>query len=324
MKRPVVVIPADHPPLVARSPHLDQLRELADVVLYDDRPANEDIKLERLKNADILLNSRGAVQFSRQILQQLPQLRMIAVCGIGYDSIDLQAATDHGIVVSNIPGRTATVVAEHAFALMLAVARKLSLMTEQLRQGYWPGDLGISLMNKRVGIIGTGNIGTRMIELCRGFGLCVSAWSFNPDQKKAARLGFEYISLPELLTSSDVVSLHCRLTPESRNLLGHDQLQSMKPGSILINTARAPIVDTHALAAAIHSGHLFGAGIDVYDTEPIPISDPLLTCRNVVLTPHSADQTQEGLDLLTQGCVENIKAFLNNAPSNVVNPAVLT
>lgn len=294
------------------------------MVLYDDRPANEDIKLERLKNADILLNSRGAVQFSRQILQQLPQLRMIAVCGIGYDSIDLQAATDHGIVVSNIPGRTATVVAEHAFALMLAVARKLSFMTEQLRQGYWPGDLGISLMNKRVGIIGTGNIGTRMIELCRGFGLSVSAWSFNPDQKKAARLGFDYMSLPQLLMSSDVVSLHCRLTPESRNLLGHDQLQSMKPGSILINTARAAIIDTHALVAAINSGHLFGAGIDVYDIEPITTNDPLLTCRNVVLTPHSADQTQEGLDLLTLGCVENIKAFLNNAPRNVVNPAVLT
>ena len=179
-------------------------------------------------------------------------------------------------------------------------------------------------MNKRVGIIGTGNIGTRMIELCRGFGLSVSAWSFNPDQKKAARLGFDYMSLPQLLMSSDVVSLHCRLTPESRNLLGHDQLQSMKPGSILINTARAAIIDTHALVAAINSGHLFGAGIDVYDIEPITTNDPLLTCRNVVLTPHSADQTQEGLDLLTLGCVENIKAFLNNAPRNVVNPAVLT
>ena len=323
VSRPVVVIPGDFPPLVGRSAHLKQLQEFAEVILYSDRPTTEPIKRDRLQKADILLNSRGAVHFSRDVLQCLPNLRMIAVCGIGYDAIDLNAATEQGIVVSNIPGRTAGVVAEHAFALMLSVSRRIPTMTEQIRQGQWPGDLGLSLLDKQIGIIGTGNIGTRMIELCRGFGLKVAAWSFHPDSEKADRLGFEYVSLPDLLTSSDVISLHCRLTSTSRGMIGSEQLAAMKRGSVLINTARAAIVDTPALAAALSSGHLFGAGIDVYDSEPTAADHPLMHCPNVALTPHSADQTQEGLDLLTLGCVENIRAFLNGSPTNVVNPQVL-
>jgi phosphoglycerate dehydrogenase-like enzyme len=323
MTRLRVVIPADSPPLVGRSRYLADLQELADVVLYADRPQSDDEKLRRLQDADILLNSRGHVRFTATVLNQLPQLKMIAVCGIGYDAIDLAAATSRGIVVSNIPGRTATVVAEHAFALMLAVARRLAWMTAEVRHGRWPGELGVSLIGRRVGVIGTGNIGRQMLRLCRQFGMEAVAWSFHPQPSVAAEIGFQYVTLPELLQTADVVSVHVRLSEQSRGLIGPAELAQMKPDSILINTARSAIVPTSALADALQRGALLGAGIDVYDAEPVAADSPLLSCRNVVLTPHSADQTQEGLDLLTLGCVDNIRAFLQGSPTHVVNPDVL-
>lgn len=318
--RPVVVIPADDPPMVGRSQHLDKLREFADVRLHSNRASTDTEMLERLLPADVILNSRSAVQLSAPLLRQLPKLKMIAVCGIGYDAIDLAATEEQGVVVSNIPGRTATVVAEHAFGLMLALSRRTAAMTASVREGLWSSDLGISLVGKTIGVVGTGNIGCEMIRFCKAFGMNVIAWSFHPGKEKSERLGFEYVDLSKLLTNSDVVSLHVRLSSETLGLIGPSQLKQMKPGAMLINTARAAVVDTSALATAIVEHHLFGAAIDVYDAEPIAHDNPLLKCENVVLTPHSADQTQEGLDILTLGCVENIHAFLNGTPQNVVRP----
>lgn len=317
--RPVVVIPADDPPMVGRSAYLDQLREFTNVQLYSDAPVTDAEMLQRLLPADILLNSRSAVKISGALLNRLPKLKMIAVCGIGYDSIDVPATRERGIVVSNIPGRTATIVAEHAFGLMLAVSRRSAAMTAGLRSGLWSSDLGISLVGKTVGVIGTGNIGSEMIRFCKAFGMNVVAWSFHPNAGKADSLGFEYVELKELLLRADVVSLHVRLSAETRRLIGAEELRRMKAGAILINTARAAVVDTAALTAALKGGRLFGAGVDVYDSEPIALEHPLLNCDNVVLTPHSADQTPEGLDLLTLGCVDNIRAFLDGAPQNVVD-----
>lgn len=319
---PVVVIPADDPPLVGRSKYLESLKELADVRLYTERPGDDKEMLDRLQPADIVLNSRSAVKVRGELLKQLPRLKMIAVCGIGYDAIDLQAASRHGIVVCNIPGRTATIVAEHAFALMLSVARRTAAATDELRRKVWSSELGTSLVGKRLGVIGTGNIGTEMIRLCRGFGMDVVAWSFHPDHQKASDLGFRYVEQKELLESADVVSLHVRLSDDTRLMIGAGQLQKMKRGAILVNTARAAVVDTVALVDSLRDGHLFGAGVDVYDAEPISSHNPLCDCPNLVLTPHSADQTPEGLDMLTLGCLENIKAFLNGHPQNVVNPAL--
>jgi phosphoglycerate dehydrogenase-like enzyme len=317
--RPVVVIPADDPPMVGRSEYLNELRKFTDVRLYTDRPKDDAEMLKRLQPAEVILNSRSAVRISGPLLKQLPRLKMIAVCGIGYDSIDLAAASQHNVVVSNIPGRTATVVAEHAFGLMLAVSRRTAAMTRKLRDGVWSADLGVSLIGKTIGILGTGNIGCEMIRLCRAFGMHVVAWSFHPNEQKAERLGFEYVAFEDLLLLSDAVSVHVRLSEQTRGLIGATQLQQMQRGAIVINTARAAVVDTTALADAINSGHVFGAGVDVYDAEPIRTTNPLLQCDNVVLTPHSADQTPEGLDILTLGCVENIRAFLDGAPKNVVN-----
>ena len=309
--------------MVGRSDYLNQLKEIADVRLYSDLPGSETEMLARLEPADVLLNSRSAVRVQATLLEQLPKLKMIAVCGIGYDSIDLAAASQRRIIVSNIPGRTATVVAEHAFAMMLAVSRRIGDMTAEVRAANWPADLGTSLIGKRLGVIGTGNIGRAMIRLCRAFEMEVVAWSFHPDYGLAEELGFQYVSREDLLTASDVVSLHVRLSSDTAGLIGAEQLGMMKPGSILINTARAAVVDTDALADSLNTGHLFGAAVDVFDIEPVAADNPLLQCRNVVLTPHSADQTPEGLDMLTLGCVDNIRAFLDGSPQNVVNAGLL-
>ncbi len=324
MVRPRVVIPADSPPLVGASPFLARLDEIADVVLYRDRPIDDQEKIRRVSEADILLNSRGSLKFPRDVLQKLPRLKMIAVCGIGYDAIDLPSATEQGIVVCNVPGRTATVVAEHALGLMFAVARNMAFQTIELKAGRWRGDLGISLTGKHLGVIGTGNIGCEMIRLCRAVGMKAVAWSLHPDPAKAARLGFEYVPLDQLLQTSDVVSLHTRLSDQTRGLMNAQRFAIMKRGSILINTARGAMVETDALVNALQSGHLFGAGLDVFDEEPISADHPILSCSRVVLTPHTADTTQEGLDVLTLGCIDNIRAFLAGTPQNVVNPDVLS
>jgi D-3-phosphoglycerate dehydrogenase len=317
--RPVIVIPGDDPPMIAGSPRLDVLRERAEVVLHTSRPATDDEKVQRAKEATVILNSRGIVRWPGQVLRQLPRLKMIACCAIGFDCIDLQTATELGIKVTNVPGRTATIVAEHALALLLATARKLAYMTGEIKAGHWPGMHLVSLAGKRLGVIGTGNIGCEMIRLAKAIGMVVVAWSVHPDHKKAERLGFRYVERDELLATADAVSIHLKLTPDSRGLINADAFARMKPGALLVNTARGAIVDHAALVAALHSGRIGGAGLDVYETEPLPANDPLLTCPHVVLTPHAADQLPEAFDALACGAVENVLAFLDGRPQNVVN-----
>jgi D-3-phosphoglycerate dehydrogenase len=169
-----------------------------------------------------------------------------------------------------------------------------------------------------LGIIGTGNIGAEMIRLGRAIGINVQAWTRRPSAERANALGVPLVTLDELLRSSDAISIHVALTKETRGLIGVREIGLMKPGALLVNTARGAIVDNTALADALNSGHLGGAGIDVYDQEPVPANHPLLACEQVVLTPHNADQTPEGMDILNGGVVENVIAFLEGRPQNRV------
>jgi len=318
MTKPLIVIPGDDPVQVAGSPHLERLRPFGEVVLYRDRPRDDAEKIRRAAEAEVLINSRSAVKWPGTLLRQLPKLRFITVCGIGTDAIDLAAARELGVVVSNIPGRTAAIVAEHALALMLAVARKLAFQTAELKAGRWTNADMIYLGGKTLGVIGTGAIGRRMIELGRAIGMHVIAWTFHPSHERAAELGVEFVELDDLLRRSDVVSVHVKLTPESRSLIGRRELALMKPSSILVNTARAAIVDSGAMIDALRGGQLAGAGLDVFDTEPLPADHPILRCEQVVLTPHNADQTPEGFDILNGGVVDNVIAFFEGRPQYVV------
>jgi len=314
----VIVIPGDDPPQVQGSPHLERLKGYGEVILHTDRPATAEEKVRRAGNAVCLINSRGAVKWPGEVLRQLPRLKMITVCGIGTDAIDLPAAEELGIVVSNLPGQTAPIVAEHALALMLAVARRAWFHTNELKSGRWTSHDNVYLRGKTLGLIGAGSIAAETARLGRAIGMEVLAWTFRPTPERAARLEVTFAALDELLSRSDVVSLHVKLTSESRGLIGEEQIRRMKPGAMLINTARGPIVDSRALVDALNSGRLGGAGLDVFDDEPIPAGHPLLACEQVVLTPHNADQTSEGWELLNGGVVDNVIAFLQGRPRNRV------
>ena len=315
-----VVVPGDNPPQIQGSPHLERLAPYADVALYTDRCPSAEEKLKRAGDAEIIINSRGMVTWPAEILHQLPKLRLISTCSIGTDMIDLEAAKELGITVSNQPGRTAPVVAEQAFGLMLAIAKRAVFFTESMRAGGWPRMDHIYLRGKTLGIVGTGNIGSEMARLGGAIGMNVIAWTYHPSPERAEKLGIKFVNLDELLSTADVISIHAKLTDESRGLIGKSQFVLMKPNTLLVNVARGPIVDTNALVDALNSGHLGGAAIDVFDQEPIPPDHPLLGCEQVVLTPHCADMTPEGVDLLNEGAVDNVIAFLQGQPRNVVTP----
>lgn len=317
--RPFVVVPGDDPPMIAGSPHLARLQEYAELALYSVRPIDDEEKFERVQGATVILNSRGIVRWPGPVLRKLPHLKLIACCAIGVDCVDLAAARELGITVTNVPGRTATIVAEHALALLLATARRLAWLTAELKQGRWPGTQLMSLAGKRLGVIGTGNIGCEMIRLARAIGMEVVAWSFHPSPEKAARLGFRYVEREELLATADAISVHLKLTDDSRGWLDAAAFAQMKSGVVLVNTARGAVVDQQALVAALQSGKLGGVGLDVYETEPLPGDSPLLTCEQVVLTPHAADQLPEAYDALSGGGVDNVLAFLAGRPLNVVS-----
>jgi len=319
-ERVQIVVPGDNPQQIQGSPRLASLEPYGDVTVYTDRPSSPDEQIARAKDATILLNSRGAVRWPGDVLRQLPKLKFITVFGIGTDSIDLVTARELGITVSNIPGKTAPVVAEHAFALMLAAAKRVVFQTGELRAGRWGTRIdNVYLHGKTLGIVGVGNIGSRMAQLGKAMGMNVIAWTFHPTPERAARLGVEFVALDDLLQRSDVVSLHLGLTDQSRGIIGTRELGLMKRGALLVNTGRGPLVDEAALIEALESGHLAGAGLDVYPQEPLPPDAPILRCQQVVLTPHNADSTPEGLDFLNEGAVENAIAFLDGKPQNVVN-----
>lgn len=313
-----IVIPGDDPPQIAGSPHLDRLQPFGEVTLYDTRPADVEEQMARVSDCDVIINSRGAVTWREQQLSQLPGLRMIATCSIGTDMIDIAVARQLGVVVSNQPGRTAPVVAEHMFGLMFAVAKRAAFQTAEVKAGRWTRRMNQMLQGKVLGIIGTGNIGAELARLGQAIGMEVIAWTFRPSDERAADLGVRFVELNELLQVSDVVSLNVALTDASRHMIAREQLEMMKADAILLNGARGDVLDIDALAAVLQSGHLCGAGLDVFSEEPFASEHPIKDCEQVVLTPHLADQTPEGIDLLNEGAVDNVIAFLEGNPRNNV------
>ena len=313
-----IVVPGDEPIQIAGSPHLEKLAPFGDVVLFDTRPQSADEKIERAQAAEVIMNTRGAVTWGEEEFSQLPDLKMITTCSIGTDMVDLEAARKHGVVICNQPGRTAPVVAEHMFGLMFAISKRAAFMTAGMKAGQWPRMDNVMLQGKTLGIIGTGNIGAEMARLALAIGMNVIAWTFNPSPERGKELGVRFVELNELLETADVVSLHVALTDDTRGMIGKTELERMKSGSLLLNGARGPVVDTEALVDALNSGHLGGAGIDVFEQEPPPADLALFQCEQVVLTPHCADMTPEGVDLLNSGAVDNVIAFLEGRTQNTV------
>ena len=313
-----ILVPGDDPPQTADSPHLERLQPYGDVTLYASRPADKTEQVERARGFQVIINSRGSVTWREHDMRALPDLKMITTCSIGTDMIDLTAARDLGIVVSNQPGRTAPVVAEHMFGMLFTVAKRTAFQTAEIRANQWTRRMNLGVQGKVLGIVGTGNIGAEMVRLGKALGMEVIAWTFHPTPARAQQLGVRFVELDELLEQSDYISLHVALTDDTRHLIGKSQLARMKPDAVLLNGARGAVVDLDALAESLDGGHLGGAGLDVFPDEPFMADHPIKHCEQVVLTPHAADQTPEGVDLLNGGAVDNVIAFLEGKPQNNV------
>lgn len=295
------------------------LRPFGDVVMYDTPPSDAEEVARRLSGADALIFLRRHWKLDGDVLARAPRLRVVSFPGVNPDHIDLRAAASRGVLVCNVPGANAISVAEHALALTFAVARLLPLADRDLRNGEWRKRNGVELYGKTLGVLGLGAVGSHMARLGSGVGMRVVAWSFRDDPERAARLGVRLVPRDELFETSDVVSIHLRATPESQHMVGRRALARMKPGAILVNTARGALVDEEALVEALESGHLAGAGLDVFAQEPLRRgASRLIELDNVVATPHMADETREADARLRHEVVANVIAFFQGQPRNVL------
>lgn len=319
-----IVIPDDFPPVYQGHAELERLRGLGEVAVYGARAATEPELIERLAGATVALNVRAYTVFSERVVAALPELKLVSILGTGTDNCDLDACSRHGVVVTNTPGASTVSVAELTLALMLAVARHVALSDRKVREGIWRHQHGIELRGKTLGVVGLGLIGQEVARLGRALGMRVIAWSFRDDPARAEALGVTRMPLEGLLREADVVSIHVRNSPEASGLIGRREIALMKPSAILINTARAAIVEEEALLEALREGRLAGAGLDVFLEEPLPPESPWLALDNVVLTPHVGWVTHEAAARLAAAPVENIVAYFAGRPTNVVNPAALT
>lgn len=318
-----IVIPDDFPTQFKGSPELKRLESYGEVILYDNRATSEDELIERMSGAKAVINVRAYTSFNAALLDSLPELEIISISGTGTDNVDLAAATQRGIAVTNTPGASTISVAEHTFALMLAVMRNVVAMDKRIREGSWTHIYGYELHGKTLGLIGLGKIAQHVARIANAFGMKVIAWSFTQDLERAKSCGVEMVELEHLLAESDVVSLHLRASPKSQNLIGGSELSKMKPSAVLVNTARASIVDETALVEALQNGKIGGAGLDVFWNEPLRSDHPLSQMQNVVLTPHAGWVTHDANQRLIAWPVDNIINYLEGKPQNVVNPEAL-
>ncbi len=318
MHRPRISVPDDYPPVLGPSAAIRSLRERAEVVYHDSLPASSEVLLERISSAEAVVNIRSSIPFGADVFPACPGLRVLSLWGTGTDHVDLDAARQHGVVVTNTPGVSAVAMAEHTLALMLALARNIPRIDAKTRKGAWPRGFVTQLHGKTLGVVGLGAIGTQAARIAKGIGMRVIAWTRNPEGKPISELGLEMVGLDDLYRRSDIVSLHVRLLPETRGMVGRREFGLMRPSCLLINTARGPVVDEQALIEALRDGTIRGAGLDVFDTEPLPEGHPLGALPNVVLTPHSGGVTAEALEAGLQLAVDNVFAALAGEPRNRV------
>jgi D-3-phosphoglycerate dehydrogenase len=305
-------IPDDAPPVLRPSAVWPELASRGELEYHDTLPGSEDGLIDRIRDAELVLNIRSSSKFTDRVMQACPRLKLLSLWGTGTDHVDLAAAARRGIAVANTPGVSATSIAEHTLALLLAVARRIPQVDSATRAGGWPRGQSVQLHGKTCGIVGLGAIGREFARLANGFGMRVIAWTMHP------RPGDPVIDLDDLYRTSDVVSLHLRLSDQTRNFLGAREFGLMKKSAIFVNTARGAIVDEPALVDALASGRIAGAGLDVFAVEPLPPGHPLTALSNVVITPHCAGVTPEALEAGLRLSVENIWAFLEGRPQNVV------
>lgn len=298
----------------------DALRALGDCTVYDRTPPEQ--VFARAAEAEVVLTNK--VILRRDLIERLLKLRYIGVLATGTNIVDLAAARERGIPVTNVPAYGTPSVVQTTFALLLELTHHVGHHSDAVRAGRWTASPDfcwwdfplVELAGRTMGLVGFGQIGRAVSEVAHAFGM--NALAHDPAPRPAPSF-VQFVDLETLFRQSDVVSLHCPLTPETKNLVNAERLAWMKPSAFLLNTSRGPLVDEAALADALNAGRLAGAGLDVLSVEPPPADNPLLQARNCLVTPHIAWASGAARARLMQIAVDNVRAFLAGAPQNVVN-----
>ncbi len=300
----------------------ERLNQLGELTVYDRTPM--DLIVERAHGAQIILTNKTPL--SERTLLQLPDLRFIGVLATGYDVIDVAAASQRHIMVSNVPAYGTEAVAQFTIALMLELCHRIGLHSDSTREGEWSSSLDwcywnaplMQLSGKTLGLIGMGRIGGKVGTIAQALGMQVVGSSRTEREMNIP--GFRWVPLEELFSDSDVISLHCPLTQQTEGIINKHTIDLMKRTAFLINTARGKLIVEQDLANALNEGRLAGAGLDVLSTEPPKANNPLLSARNCIVTPHIAWAATEARRRLLEIAVDNTKAYILGSPQNIVNP----
>ena len=299
------------------------LERFGEVVVYDRTPDNKEAVIERLKDADILVGNKNTI--TGEIMDACPKLKYIAVQATGYNVIDVAAAKERGIPVSNVPTYGTMAVAQHTLALLLEITNMVGHHSDRVHAGrwaegpdwcFWDSPL-MELDGKTMGIIGFGKIGQQTGRLAKAFGMHILAAGSRPTDE--GRAIAEYVDMDELFARSDVISLHCPLFPNTKGIICKENIRKMKDGVIILNSSRGPLVVEQDLADALRSGKVKAAAVDVVSSEPMQDDNPLLTAPNCIITPHIAWAPKEARQRIMNTTAKNIEAFLKGEPINVVN-----
>ena len=302
----------------------EALEKLGELRVYPHGCEDQEEVIRRIGDADIVLGNKTPV--SRAVFERCPNIRLMCLVSTGYNVVDIQAAKEHGVPVCNVPAYGTEMVAQFAIGLLLEVCHHVQLHNESVHAGewescpnfsYWKAPV-IELAGKTMGIVGFGRIGRQVGRIAKALGMRVIAAGSRPCQE-GMEIG-DYVDLDTVFRQSDVVSLHCPLFPQTEKLINRESLAKMKDGAILLNNSRGGLVDEEALAEALNSGKLRAAAVDVVTVEPIVGSNPLLTARNCIITPHMSWAATECRQRIIDITAANISAFLAGKPQNVVNP----
>lgn len=294
----------------------------AEIVPFREHVADMHELAARLKGFEVVSAMRERTAFPRTLLEQLPDLKLLVTTGMRNASIDVEAATDIGILVCGTGG-VGYPTAELTWGIILALLRQIPKEEAALKAGRWQSTAGIGVNGKVLGMLGLGRLGSQVAAVGNAFGMEVIAWSQNLTSQRATECGATLVTRDELFARSDIVTIHLQLSDRTRGLVGQQELATMKPSAYFINTSRGPIVDEAALIDALRSGTIAGAGLDVYDKEPVAADHPLLKLENTLLTPHLGYVTMEGLAAFYSQTVEGIVAYLRNEPLRMLNPVAL-
>jgi phosphoglycerate dehydrogenase-like enzyme len=297
----------------------DRLPPSLSVEVFRDTLTDPDALAARLAPFDAILAMRERTPFPAALLARLPKLKLLITTGERNRSIDVAAARAQGVTVCGTPSFGAPTV-DITWGLILNLLRDLPRQQESLRAGTWQTSVGTSAEGLTLGVVGLGKLGTRVARVGQAFGMKVIAWSQNLTAEKAAAAGAELVAKEELFARADVVTLHLILSERSRGIVGAAELGRMKPTAVIVNTSRGPLIDRDALVAALKEGRIAGAGLDVFEEEPLPADNPILSCPNTVLTPHLGYVSTQNYRAYFDGAVEAIEAFLAGRPIRELAP----